>query len=308
MGVLNRRSVLAVGLSSLAVAGASMSRVRPFSAPDPGNIFYETGGIANTTVYRDFTGRTTRSLAINGSEDTLIMICAGQSLSTDLITDTFSPTNGTKLDNYVWFNGTNWAAQDALLGTSWNGSTATSHNFNFRVADGIISNGKFDRVIIVPVAMSGTTVNLWVNDFVGEPTGYYRMVQTAIKKLKAQGITGTTTGVKWLFKWNQGESDTQQSTTQGNYTTDWNKLKALVSVDLPQMKFMIAKETRYIGNNSAAVQAAQAAAVNGVDTFVGEDMDSIGAGGREGDDTHLNATGGNSAATMGIAAITAITF
>jgi len=37
-------------------------------------------------------------------------------------------------------------------------------------------------------------------------------------------------------------------------------------------------------------------------------MDSIDATGRVVDNTHPNATGGNSATTMGIAAITAITF
>jgi hypothetical protein len=236
------------------------------------------------------------------------MICAGQSLATDLITDTFSPTNGSKLDNFAWYDGRNWVAANALVGTSWNGSVGTSHNFNFKVADGIITNGKFDRVIIVPVAMSGTSVYQWVTDWIGEPGGYYRMIQAAAKKLAAQGVRPGTPGVKFLLKWNQGESDTQQATTQAAYTSDFNKLMALCAIDLPGVPWMVAKETRYLGVNSGAVQAAQLALVNGTTVFAGENMDSIGSSGRVGDDTHLNATGGNLAATMGIAAITAISF
>lgn len=288
--------------------GADM-RVLPLSAPDPGNIFFEVGGIVNSTTYTDVSGKTPRALTINPSEDTLIMICAGQSLASDLITDTFSPTNGSKLDNFAWYDGRNWVAANALVGTSWNGSVGTSHNFNFKIADGIITNGKFDRVIIVPVAMSGTPISYHVTDYIGgEPAGYYRMIQAAAKKLAAQGVRPGTPGVKFLLKWNQGESDTQQATTQASYTANFNKLMELCAIDLPGVPWMVAKETRYVGVNSGAVQAAQLSLVNGTTVFAGENMDSIGSSGRVGDDTHLNATGGNLAATMGIAAITAITF
>ena len=144
------------------------------------------------------------------------MICAGQSLSTNLIADTFTPTNAAKVDNLAWYDGKNYAATTPLLGTSWNGTIGTSVNFNHKIADGIISNGKFDRVIIVPVALPGTTVSLWANEGVitSEAVGYWRMIAAAAIKLRAQGITPSTPGVKFLVKWNQGESDRQQSTSR----------------------------------------------------------------------------------------------
>lgn len=284
-------------------------RARPLSAPDPGNIFFEKPGLPATSTLTDTTGKTLRSIAINPAEKTLIMICAGQSLGTDLITDTFTPTNAAKLDNCTWYDGKNYAATTPLLGTSWNGSVATSVNFNHKIADGIISNAKFDRVIIIPMGMTGTTVAEWADDGVlTEATGYCRMINAAAKKLAAQGITPSTTGVKFLLKWNQGESDTQQSTTQQAYTDAFNRMKARVSVDLPGVKWMVAKESWYQGAVSTAVQNAQLGLVDNVTVFAGENMDSIDATGRVADNTHLNATGGNSATTMGVSAITAITF
>lgn len=285
-------------------------RTRPFSLPDPGNIYYEKPGLAATLVYTSLSGKTPRSLAINPAEDTLIMICAGQSLATNLIADTFNPVNASKVDNLAWYDGNNYAATTPLLGTSWNGTIGTSVNFNHKVADGIISNGKFDRVIIVPVALPGTTINWWANEgsLTTEAVGYWRMIAAAAMKLRAQGITPDTPGVKFLVKWNQGESDRQASTTQANYTAYFNTMKSNVDAFLPGVKWMVARESWFIGTVSAAVQSAQTALVNGTTIFAGENMDSIDNTGREADQTHLNASGGNSAAAMGIAAITAISF
>jgi len=51
------------------------------------------------------------------------------------------------------------------------------------------------------------------------------------------------------------------------------------------------------------------ALVDNVSIFAGENLDdNINATGRVGDNTHLNATGGNTATSLAIAAITAITF
>lgn len=303
---LHRRSVL-VGLPAIWLG--SKVRARPFSLPDPGNIFYEKPGGA-VGCYTDLTGKSARNLAINPAEKTLVMICAGQSLATNLITDTFTPVNGAKLDNLCWYDGTLWAATTPLLGTSWNGSIATSVNFNHKIADGLITSGKFNRVIIVPMAISGTTVNFWANEgaLPAEATGYWRCISAAAKKLAAQGVTPSTPGVSFLIKWNQGESDTNSGTSQASYAADFAKMVNRVAVDLPGVKWMVAKETWYVGTTSAAIQAAQLSLVNGVSIVSGENMDSIDASGRVGDNTHLNAAGGNLAANMGIAAVSAVVF
>lgn len=307
--MLSRRKLLLAAPALILPGTVLAQRSRVISAPDPGHIFYETPGIASTTPFKDTSGKTPRATTINPVEDTLVMICAGQSLPQNIITDTYSIVNPTKIDNYVWWNGANYAASVPLLGTAWNGSIGTSLSFNLPIADGLISNGKFDRVIIAPCNMAGTTVQLWAqNGVIAEATGYYRCIQAIALKLAAQGITPSTPGVKFLVKWNQGESDTQAGTSQANYTLYLNQLKALVSAVLPGVKWTIATESWLSGTTSSAVQAAQAAAVDNVLYFAGENMDSIGSGGRVGDNTHLNASGGSSAATMGIAAITAITF
>ena len=83
-------------------------------------------------------------------------------------------------------------------------------------------------------------------------------------------------------------------------------MKAKVDPFLPGVKWMVARETWYIGSTSSAVQGAQEELVNG--TTILPAKNEHHQGGREADQTHLNASGGNSAATMGIAVITAITF
>lgn len=311
--MITKRKFLLGGSISLSYALYSKKlnakRANPSSAPDPGHIFYEYPGAVNQSTYSSIVGKTARSTTINPVEKTLVLICAGQSLFTDLITDTFNPVNGSKLDNFCWYDGTNWAATTPILGTSWNGSIATSVNANHKIADGIISNAKFDRVILISCNVSGTTVDFWANEgaLPNEATGYYRCILAAAKKLASIGITPSTPGVKFLIKWNQGESDTSLGTSQVNYVNYFNKMKSQVDAILP-VKWMVAKETWYTGIVSSAIQAAQLSLVDNVSIFAGENMDSIDATGRVGDNTHLNATGGNLATSMGISAITAITF
>ncbi|WP_210184857.1 sialate O-acetylesterase [Bradyrhizobium icense] len=270
-------------------------RSSPTSAPDPGTFFNEWSYANQQIHFNVHKSKTARAITI-ANESTLIMFVAGQSLALSIITDTFTPTNGSKIDNYCWYDGKNYVAANPLIGAG-----GDEHNFNLKIADGLISNGKFARVILVPVALSGVTIQYYVSDA-------YKEIVAAAKKLAAQGITTATPNVKFLVKWNQGESDTRDGTTQQQYTDRFSALYGLVSPHLPGAKWMVAKETRYIGTNSAAIQAAQMALVNGTTIFAGEDMDSIPDSSRNPDQTHLNATGGNSAATMGIAAISAITF
>lgn len=278
-------------------------RQKPYSLPDPGQIYGEVNNLARQ-INVSMSGKTARAIAINPSERTLVLIAAGQSLATNNVATTFTPANPAKLDNFSWHNGVLVNGATPTIGVP-----GTLVNFNLAVADGVISNGKFDRVILVPAAVPGVSIANWVDETaVGgtETAAYYRMILSAVLKLRSQGVTPQTPGVKFLIKWNQGESDTQQSTSQADYQTRFTRLMSLCG-PLDGAKWMVARETRYIGNNSSAVQAAQTALVNNVNIFSGENMDSIGAGGRT-DDTHLNSTGYTSAVSMGISAITSITF
>lgn len=310
MELISRRNILIAAPAIILSKSAFAQRAKVISKPDPGNIFFQVPGLASTSPYTDITGKTLRSLDINPSEKTLIMICAGQSLQQSIITDTYSIVNPTKIDNFCWYDGSNYAATVPLLGTAWNGSIGSSFNYKFRTADGIISNGKFDRVIIINCHMSGTTVLLWEDEgaVTNAAVGYWQCIAAAALKLKARGITPSTPGVKFLIMWNQGESDTQQGTSQASYTASLNRLKQKIEAYIPGAKWTIATESWYIGATSSAVQAAQAAAVDNIQYFSGPNMDSINNSGRVGDQTHLNATGGTTAASLEVAAITAITF
>lgn len=279
-----------------------MSRIRPYSAPDPGQFFNEWDVTSRNTFFNEQVSLTPRTLSVVAT--TLFLFITGQSLVTSIISDTFTPTNGSAIDCYTWYDGKNYVGVNPLKGCG-----GANHNYNLKIADGLITNGKFQKVVLIPCAISGTNIEPWASDGLGgtQPSGYCRAIISAAKRLAAQGITPSTPNAKFLIKWNQGESDTRDGISQAAYTASFNKMKARVDVDFP-VKWMVAKETHYIGVNSSAIQAAQAAVVNGTTVFVGEDMDSIADANRIGDQTHLTAAGGNLAATMGINAITAITF
>lgn len=272
---------------------------------DPGIIFSIPGN-AIQNAYKDTTGKSLKLITINPSERTLLIYVLGQSLSTNLTTQVYNPTNSTKIDNYQTSTGLLYSASNPLLGTSWNGSVPTSANFNLQVADVLITNGIFDRVILVPLAVPGTSIYNWTNDNTGtESTGYYRALCSAALKLQTQGVSQNTPGVKVLVKWNQGESET--STTASDYVAGMHTLINSCST-LSNVKWMIAKETWLSGAINPTIQAAQTSMWNGTTIFQGEDMDSINNTGRQADMTHLNAIGGSLAAGMGVTQITAIPF
>lgn len=280
-------------------------RSAPFSLRDPGAIYNEVGNSARA-VYADVSAKSLRSLTINTAVRNLFLFIPGQSLNTGLSPTNYTPTNGANIDNFLWTSGLNYAASDPLVGTHWNGAAAsTSANYNLRVADGMISNGKFSRVIIVPCALAGTSIAQWTNDYVADPNGYYRVLNAAAKKLAARGITPATTNCFFAVKWNQGESDTQAGTSQTDYYNGLLRLRALCP-DLVGAKWFVAQESYIAGVSSAAVRAAQAAIVDNVNWFSGGDMDTITDAGRQADRTHLNDAGAVSAATIGINALSAV--
>ncbi|MGX9992135.1 hypothetical protein ACS4RR_023730 [Rhizobium sp. Z1P35] len=73
---------------------------------------------------------------------------------------------------------------------------------------------------------------------------------------------------------------------------------------IPNCAILVAQESYYDGATSAADLAAQASVVNGTTVFAGENVDSIGSGGRY-DNTHLNETGADQRAMLAVAALIA---
>lgn len=274
-----------------------MARVSAASLSDPGRVWADipvfAAGLAPNT---DTTVKTVQTAGIDPTKKTLVLISAGQSLMSDVCPTNYTPVSPGKIDNLHPVTGGLYKAADPLLGTSLQAAGVGVANINLRLADTLVANG-WDRVIIVPVCVAATSIAQW-SGAGAFPAPLCRTIQSAALKLASRGITPTTTGVTFVILWNQGESDTQNGTTQAAYATGLVTLKAAVDLYLPGVRWIVSRESWISGVTSAAVQAAQAAFVDNVTVFAGANFDSMNATFRDADNTHLNDTGAANAASL----------
>lgn len=242
-------------------------------------------------MQRGTAGRALRLDPIDPTKKTLVLISAGQSLRANCCGTLFAPTNASKIDNFNVNDGAVYDCTGPLLGCT-NGSTGPG-NIMPRVADLLITNNRFDRVIIVPLAIGGSFIADWQDG-----GAYSDRVPVAMRRLAARGIVPGVTGVTFAIEWGQGESDGLYGTTQADYTARWMSFKATVIAAGFVGRLFVAHESYYAGNTYSAITAAQAAVIDNVTVFAGGNLDTITSSGRAGDDLHLNDTGAASAATL----------
>lgn len=235
-------------------------------------------------------GRPIRDPRINPGERTGIFICAGQSNSASYVNVPYSPTNPAKIDNLNIYDGGTYAAIDPLLGCEAYSAFAIPGNMFLRVADKMISTGVFDRVILIPIGIGGSSVNLWNSRPFGD-----RLI-VAFERARAVGLEVTA------VLWQQGEADQAGGTTQAAYSASLSGVISRPRGMGFNAPWFIAKCSYFLGATSAAVIAAQTAIVNNTDIFAGANTDTITSGGRY-DNGHFNATGANTAADLWVTAL-----
>jgi hypothetical protein len=252
---------------------------------------------ANNAGYQATGGKTARSLDINTGIKNLVLIVAGQSNYQNVAPSAYTPTNASAIDNFNVYDGGMYAAADPLLGASWmyttlgqGGANPSPGNIGTRVADLLITNGKFDRVILVPVAIGGTSVDMWATGIVSN------RITTAMARLESRGIVPGMTNVTFSVIWGQGESDS--GTSQANYTSRLNTVISNAAAAGFSGRWFINKQTWFAGATNATVQAAQDAMPNGSTIFAGANADSLNATNRYADNTHFNDTGIAALATL----------
>jgi len=256
-----------------------------FSPPDPFIITEMPAGPG----YQDTNGKTVRSLAINTGIRNLVLITAGQSNWESTNPTLYTPTNSSVIDNFNIYDGAAYSIAGPLLGCS--SSPLGPGNLGARVADLLVTNGKFDRVILVSIAIGSTSVADWGTGRLQDRVG------VAMRRLAARGITPATTGVTFALIWGQGENDTQAGTSQASYTSSLNSFIANAQAAGMSGRIFVTLESWNAGTTSANVRAAQAAVVTG-NVFQGGDMDTLNATNRQADNVHLNDTGAASMATL----------
>jgi hypothetical protein len=242
--------------------------------------------------WRDTNGKTARSFAINPGLKTLVLFSMGESNRTTVNPTIVVPTNAAVIDNLNVFDGGLYNGSGLVLGTAAAPQLGLSGNLMLRVCDTLVTNGKFDRVILVPLAVGSTTIALWATG------AQSRRFPVAMKRLAARGIVPGLTGVTMALEMGLGANDNAQGTLQAAWQASFAIFYAAVRATGFNGRIFQSLETYTIGTTSAAVRAAQAAVVDNVNVFQSGDLDTLGAADRQADNRHFNDTGAPLAATL----------
>lgn len=260
------------------------------SPPDP---YVMQSGFAGANV--DVNGLTVRSAVINGSLKTLVLLALGQSQLGNVMPTAYVPTNSGVVDNLNPFDGALYSITGRLVGCT-NSVPPTGGGFGniaTKVADLMVTNGKFDRVIIANVAIGGTFAAQWGTGNLSDRTA------VAMRRLAARGITPSTTGVTFAALIGVGESDGAAGTSAASYSASINSIISATNAAGFSGRYFLTRETWLSGVTYSTIQNAQSALWNGTTIFSGGNWDSLDATNRQaGDNTHFTDTGGAAAALL----------
>lgn len=238
--------------------------------------------------HQDTKGRSIRSAIINPAIKTLVLINAGQSNAVNILPSAITLTNGSVIDNFNIYDGGTYDAVGSLLGTQDIGYGTVIQ----RVADLLVTNGRFDRVIIVPIAIAGTPISQWSSG--GELAD---RIPLAMRRLASRGLIPGITGVTFTLLWMQGEAENSGGISGTEWASGFASVKANALAAGFSGRIFNTTETWNGGVVSTSVQAGQASVRDNVTVFDGGNLDTIDNTGRQ-DTTHFNDTGGASAATL----------
>ncbi|MGO6707589.1 sialate O-acetylesterase [Rhizobium johnstonii] len=277
-------------MAAMIFGGAGLAYNR-FTSEGAYYIYPSAGVIAQTEPYLDLSDRVEVPLGAIDSR-TAVIVFIGQSLSVNSVRSPYVPVNA-NIDQLNIWDGKLYKAKDPLLGINGGKLGGT---WLLRMADKLISDGLYDRVIIVPMAVGNTRVGQWSEPNL-EPY-LFKRINTVGLRMRDAGLPCTA------IMWGQGESDTRDGTSQASYAASLQKVIGEFKRAIPGCPMLVAKEAYIYGTTSTAILAAQASVVDNVHVFAGENVELIGPSGRY-DNTHLNEVGADQRATLAVAALKA---
>lgn len=227
------------------------------------------------------------SATISGS--TFVLISVGDSVISNTAPTPFAPTtNAAVVQNLNLYTGHICRGADPLLGTGGTGASYVT-----RIADDLITAGKFPRVILGSVAMPGATSLDW------SPSGVLNQRARVICwMIRAQGWIGNA-NVKFGIIWNLGPNDQTAGSTTQQIQDRYNAFHQSMIGYGCNFDTFVAVDSRLSGVTSSTVTTAQANVVDNISTFAGVNIDTITAvGANTSDGTHLNDTGNPVAGTQ----------
>lgn len=263
------------------------------SAPDP---YWGTFPATQSEFYAGYeiNGKTRVSSVINPAIRNLITIDLGQSNFGNNMPSLYTVTNTGKVDNFNFNDGATYSASDPLLGPARDSTSLGKGNNCGRLADKLLNANKFDRHIIAPIPISGSTAADW-------ETGIGKdRIARLVNRFNAKGwfsVGGTTI----IVRVGQGEQDNFNGTTQTAYFNSWTNIIANArAAGLPSsIVWFFAQQTLINGTTSSAIRAAQAALVNhSSNIWAGPDADTLTGTNRQADNTHFSDVGADAYAGL----------
>lgn len=302
--LLARLLAALVALSAPVNAGqvGSAGGANRYFIPDASEVYYTCNGSWTCNgPYLDTGPKTQHNVAINTSVANLVLFVMGQSNNENEAPSQYTPTNGSAIDDFDIYNGSLYVAADPHLGTSYGFQSSLGPALmDFRAADTLITNGKFARVILVPMAIGGSLVAQWAT---GGP--FQDTACVAMRRLADRGIVPGMTNVTFAVDWGQGEGDGTTGTTQAQYQASLLSIVTNLNACGFIGRFFVNVETWQGGAVSATIEAAQAAVVGtvigNVSVVAGANLDVMNNTYRI-DTTHFNDTGAANGASLKVSA------
>jgi hypothetical protein len=239
----------------------------------------------NWQSFRDTTGKQRSPSTIDGERDlTAVIIIIGQSNAANHGAGCYVAEH--RVDNFNLYDGSCYHAADPLLGAS-----GDEGNFATRLGDKLIDAGLYDRVILAPIAMGGTTVEQWADEGM-----FNRRILALIKRLYDAGLPTD------FILWHQGEGNPGMGDADGRqYRKNLLEVVATFRRYGVNAPFFVALATR-CGDaphpNAVNIRAGQKSAVDSIaGIYPGPDTDTIGIEHRW-DKCHFSETGLDLAASL----------
>ena len=194
-----------------------------------------------------------------------------------------TPANST-VHNLNFIDGGVYQAKDALLGTHGTGSNTAT-----RLANQLIVNNKYDRVIVAPIGFSASGSGDWA---VGGSLNH--RISVLARRLAALNYTPN------FIIWHQGEADAAASTPRATTAANIQSMIDTFRNNGITCPILICLASWYdsIHQSNADTRGAQTDVVNpGLNVFQGADTDSLDASNRY-DNIHFTTAGSVAFSTL----------
>lgn len=206
--------------------------------------------------FQDRTGRVEVPCAPLHGSRTAVWLTLGQSNAAN--EGELAYETGPNVFNLSFLDGRCYIARDPLLGATGTGGSVWT-----RLADRLIADEHFERVVIVPIAVGGSSIRRWTTG--GDLHG---RIGRAAEAIRAAGLSPTH------ILWHQGESDV--ATGPQAYRRSFAGVLAEIRAQGLTAPVYVAQASICKNNGSAALRAAQRdLAVEFADVRLGPDTDTL---------------------------------